>query len=293
MPRLCSARPNIRLKLPVKGFAGLDAAQEWAAHFVHWYNDEHRHSGIKYVTPAQRHAGQDRSVLTARHELYQRARRSNPHRWSGRTRDWTPVAAVTLNPERDTVVQAAASRNRLSGSAKAPAFPSRPDGASAMARNAGQERSTAARSHAQRPLRREHGEDGAHRTFPEVSTMAHSGSANGPGHRRRPVNREVLDKGRSLRNASGNLLDIHRFNEGRGLHNFFEMHDGSCLAFFEVPGKPFDFKRQDTLDLHIAVGVEPDMFDRMLDKARTEGVEVRGPVDHGFCRSIYMRDPNV
>jgi catechol 2,3-dioxygenase-like lactoylglutathione lyase family enzyme len=66
----------------------------------------------------------------------------------------------------------------------------------------------------------------------------------------------------------------------------------SCLAFFEVPGKPFDFKRQDTLDLHIALGVEPNVFDRMLDKARTEGVEVRGPVDHGFCRSIYMRDPN-
>jgi hypothetical protein len=49
---------------------------------------------------------------------------------------------------------------------------------------------------------------------------------------------------------------------------------------------------QDTLDLHIALGAEPDVFDSMLDKARTEGVEVRGPVDHGFCRSIYMRDPN-
>jgi transposase InsO family protein len=173
-----------RPEFPVKGFAELDAAQEWAARFVHWYNDEHRHSGIKYVTPAQRHAGQDRALLTARHELYQRARQSNPQRWSRQTRNWTPVAAVTLNPERDTVVQAAAWRNQLSGSAKAPAFPSRPDSASAMARNAGEARSTAARSHAQRPLRREHGEDGAHRTFPEVSTMAHSGSAGGPGHRR-------------------------------------------------------------------------------------------------------------
>ena len=66
----------------------------------------------------------------------------------------------------------------------------------------------------------------------------------------------------------------------------------SCLAFFEVPGRPFDFKRQDTLDRHIALGVEPDVFDRMLEKARSEGVEVRGPVDHGFVRSIYMRDPN-
>jgi putative transposase len=173
-----------RPEFPVKGFAGLDAAREWAARFVHWYNDEHRHSGIKYVTPAQRHAGHDRPVLMARHELYQRARQSNPRRWSRGTRDWTPVAAVTLNPERDTAIQAAASRRPLSGSAKAPAFPSRPDYASAMARNAGKERSTAARSHAQRPLRREHGEDGAHQTFPEVSAVAHSGSAGGPGHRR-------------------------------------------------------------------------------------------------------------
>ena len=96
-----------RPEFPVKGFAELDAAREWAARFVHWYNDEHRHSGIRYVTPAQRHAGQDRALLAGRHELYQRARQSNPRRWSGQTRDWTPVAAVTLNPERDTVIQAA------------------------------------------------------------------------------------------------------------------------------------------------------------------------------------------
>jgi catechol-2,3-dioxygenase len=46
------------------------------------------------------------------------------------------------------------------------------------------------------------------------------------------------------------------------------------------------------MDLHIALGVDPDAFDSMLRKARNEGVEVRGPVDHGFCRSIHMRDPN-
>jgi catechol-2,3-dioxygenase len=60
----------------------------------------------------------------------------------------------------------------------------------------------------------------------------------------------------------------------------------------QVPGKPFEFKRQDTLDLHIALDVESEVFDRMLNKAQAEGVEVRGPVDHGFVRSIYMRDPN-
>ncbi len=118
-------------------------------------------------------------------KLYQRARQFTPRRWSGQTRDWTPVAAVTLNPERDSVIRTASPRNQLSGSVKAPAFPSRPDTASAVARNAGEERSTAARSHAQRPLRREHGEDGAHRTFPEVSTMAHSRSAGGGSAHRR------------------------------------------------------------------------------------------------------------
>jgi hypothetical protein len=72
---------------------------------VHWYNFEHRHSGIRYVTPAQRHAGDDRAILAARHALYAQARASNPARWSGNTRNWTPVGAVTLNPERDAVVQ--------------------------------------------------------------------------------------------------------------------------------------------------------------------------------------------
>jgi catechol-2,3-dioxygenase len=70
------------------------------------------------------------------------------------------------------------------------------------------------------------------------------------------------------------------------------MEDGSCLAFFEVPRAPFDFKAQNPLDLHIALGVEPETFDAMLQKAKNAGREVRGPIDHGFVRSIYFRDPN-
>jgi putative transposase len=92
---------------PPKGFANLDAARQWAAGFVHWYNHEHHHSGIRYVTPAERHAGRDRERLDHRHALYQQARERNPRRWSGQTRNWTPIAAVTLNPERDAMVQAA------------------------------------------------------------------------------------------------------------------------------------------------------------------------------------------
>ena len=88
------------------------------------------------------------------------------------------------------------------------------------------------------------------------------------------------------------LLSAFEIDEGRALHTFFQMADGSCLAFFEAPGKPFEFKRQDTLDLHIALAVDNDVFEAMLGKAQAEGKEGRGPVDHGFVRSVYFRDPN-
>ena len=112
-----------RPEFPLKGFADLDGARQWAMQFVQWYNHEHRHSGIRYVTPAQRHAGRDRRLLEARHAVYQSARERNPRRWSGNTRNWTPVGVVTLNPERDADVQAAGSQIQLSGSIGEPAFP--------------------------------------------------------------------------------------------------------------------------------------------------------------------------
>ena len=95
-----------RPEFPTKGFVDLDAARTWALAFVHWYNVEHRHSGIRYVSPAQRHVGDDEAILAARHALYTKARESNPARWSGKTRNWSPIGAVTLNPERDCVVRA-------------------------------------------------------------------------------------------------------------------------------------------------------------------------------------------
>lgn len=95
-----------RPEFPAGGFADLDAARRWAADFVHWYNVEHRHSGIRYVSPAQRHAGQDVAILAARRDLYEQARQRHPARWSGASRNWTSITAVTLNPERDKVIAA-------------------------------------------------------------------------------------------------------------------------------------------------------------------------------------------
>jgi hypothetical protein len=169
-----------RPEFPINGFADLETAREWAGRFVRWYNTLHRHSGIRYVTPAQRHAGQDGHVLAARHVVYQDARQRNPQRWSGSTRDWTPIGVVTLNPERNIIIRAATSQIQLSGSIDEPALPSRPGSVQAAERNAGDGRSRATRSHAQSALAREHGEAGEHRTFSAVSTVAHSSPVGSP-----------------------------------------------------------------------------------------------------------------
>src|SRR5215468_10581038 len=76
------------------------------------------------------------------------------------------------------------------------------------------------------------------------------------------------------------------------LHSFFQLDDGSCLAFFEAPEMPFEFKAQHDFDLHIALEVEPPVLEAMLAKGKSLGMETRGPSDHQFVRSIYFRDPN-
>ena len=85
---------------PAQPFADLAAARTWVAAFVRWYNHEHRHSAIRFVTPAERHAGRDDALLQQRQAVYQRARARTPARWSGTTRNWTPIVDVQLNPER-------------------------------------------------------------------------------------------------------------------------------------------------------------------------------------------------
>lgn len=80
-------------------FASSEAARQWVGRFVSWYNTEHRHSAIRYVTPDQRHAGADTGILARRRMLYERARERTPARWSGRIRNWAPINTVVLNPE--------------------------------------------------------------------------------------------------------------------------------------------------------------------------------------------------
>jgi hypothetical protein len=105
-----------RPHFPSKGFTDLDAARCWVREFVSWYNHDHRHSAIRYVSPAERHAGRDRGILSRRHQLYTQARQANPRRWARHTRNWQPIAVVTLDPERDSVVTAAVNE-KISASA--------------------------------------------------------------------------------------------------------------------------------------------------------------------------------
>lgn len=94
--RTVKYRPNY----PIGGFKDLEVARIWVLEFVHWYNYQHKHSGIKFLTPVQRHTGQDREILEKRQQVYEQAKARNPLRWSRSTRDWTLPDKVWLNPER-------------------------------------------------------------------------------------------------------------------------------------------------------------------------------------------------
>jgi putative transposase len=95
-------------------FADTASAQRWVVRFVEWYNGEHRHSALKYVTPDQRHFGLEHDILARRRDLYRRARRTNPERWTGASRDWTPVRLVVLNPKPVAASTAALTARQLS-----------------------------------------------------------------------------------------------------------------------------------------------------------------------------------
>ena len=94
--RTCKYRPDY----PNKPFENLEDAQAWTQKFVRWYNQDHKHSGLKFVTPAQRHGGQADAILSHREQVYQKARSRNPQRWSRNVRNWSLDDQVWLNPER-------------------------------------------------------------------------------------------------------------------------------------------------------------------------------------------------
>jgi putative transposase len=83
---------------PAKPFEDLEALKAWAKMFVDWYNNHHKHSGIQYVTPNQRHNGEDEAILQQGSAVYQDAKEQNPSRWSKGIRDWSHQKEVWLNP---------------------------------------------------------------------------------------------------------------------------------------------------------------------------------------------------
>lgn len=90
-----------RPEYPYSGaFESLEDARQWVEIFIRWYNHEHRHSEIGFVTPAERHDGRDRAILRNRRRVYEEARRRHPERWSGPARKWKRPETVTLNPEK-------------------------------------------------------------------------------------------------------------------------------------------------------------------------------------------------
>ena len=86
---------------PENGFHKIDDARAWVSRFVNWYNLEHKHSGIKYVTPDERHRGLDMKILAARKSIYMLAHQQHPERWSKQLRNCDYIAEVHLNPEKE------------------------------------------------------------------------------------------------------------------------------------------------------------------------------------------------
>jgi len=107
---------------PRKPFESIEQARTWVESFVRWYNTEHRHSAIGFVTPEERHTGRDVQLLAHRHGVYERARRRHPERWTGHTRDWSHIERVALNPGRGARDQSQSTASTSSVGAEASAL---------------------------------------------------------------------------------------------------------------------------------------------------------------------------
>ncbi len=107
--RTCKYRPDY----PMKGFKNIDKAREWVQTFVHWYNFNHKHSGLNFITPHQRHTGQSEDIFKRRTETYKAAQEKHPERWTKSIRDWSLETEVFLNPDK-TDEQLQGEYNRIS-----------------------------------------------------------------------------------------------------------------------------------------------------------------------------------
>lgn len=94
--KTCKYRPAY----PRSGFKDIGEARQWMMKFVHWYNHHHKHSGLKFLSPVQRHQGLDAEIMGKRKEVYEMAKAKNPERWSGSIRNWDLDEIVYLNPEK-------------------------------------------------------------------------------------------------------------------------------------------------------------------------------------------------
>lgn len=99
-----------RPDFPRRPFRSLEEARGWADRFVAWYNHEHLHSALRFVTPNDRHEGRDKAILDRRRQVLLRAKRNFPERWTGDVRNCTPVGPVALNPVRETAYTHALTR---------------------------------------------------------------------------------------------------------------------------------------------------------------------------------------
>lgn len=109
---------------PRGGFESVEQARDWVGGFVRWYNQEHRHSKIGYVTPEQRHRGEDVVLLERRREVYAKARQRHPERWKGRSsRAWKRPGAVRLSPVRESQREKEASVRRQAAESRLPDLP--------------------------------------------------------------------------------------------------------------------------------------------------------------------------
>jgi len=100
--RTLKYRPNYK----EDGFATVDVARKWVEEFVHWYNEEHHHSAIGFVTPSSRHHGEAEAIQEQRRVVYQLAREQHPERWVKDIRKWDLPLEVALNPNKKTLTEA-------------------------------------------------------------------------------------------------------------------------------------------------------------------------------------------